>query len=82
MSLPDSEHEISTDYICLVSHNQTVTAWKHSPPCGGLDTHLPGESVQKDLKELLTIHTVSHISLDSTSRERILTLKGDEATMF
>lgn len=49
---------------------------------GRFDTHLPGESVQKDLKELLTILTVSHIPLGSTSREHILTLKGDEATMF
>lgn len=73
---------ISIEYICLVSHNQTVTAWKHSPVCGGFETHFPSESVQKDLKELSTIHTVSHIPLDSTRREHILTLKGDEATMF
>lgn len=70
------------DYISLAPHDQIVTAWKRSPVCGDLDTHFPSGSVQKDPKELLTIHTVSHLSLDTTSREHILALKGDEATMF
>lgn len=68
--------------FCLLatpcSHSWTVTAWKHSPTGEALDTYFPDERVQKELKELLTIHKVSHTPLEYNHKEEnILILKGE-----
>lgn len=60
--------------FCLLttpcSHSWTVTAWKHSPTGEALDTYFPGERAQKELQELLTIHTVSHVPLEYNYKQR------------
>jgi hypothetical protein len=52
------------------SHRWTVTAWKHSPTGEALDTYSSDKKVQKELQELLTIHTVSHTPVKIQLQEK------------